>query len=389
MTLRELKETVRALIGKGDLKDAFERLSRHLNPEREVFSQLTDLSAWYNRTFRDEMHNLLPRESANLEYSRVTNALLKLVNSLVEEDLGEGGSLDDPLEEMARSIAVSISLTPLYLVNCDRTKPVRFFWRAFGRCREQQRRFQFYLLPSCPTQQPESLAERTVWELVEQELDKVNEAVNFRCHPQGERLLVEPLPVGINEEGCRRAFKKYFTERFGIGQTEVAFEDYIRTGLPKLPWEYVVTVFKITAADWDEEIMVPYTEWIMDTFSQTRTDIPTFLFFFVVSVKNAHRSDASLRSEDREALDGARTLAEKRPDQAMLIEPLPPVHTDDLEYWLEKLGDVPQHQKERVIDLIAQRLGKEEAAWFDQRREFNMERIEDFQEKVYRAHQNK
>ncbi len=389
MTLRELKETAKSHIGRSDFESVFDLLSRRLNSAREAFNQLIQLSSRYNRVSDDDLvKGVVSRENATLEYNQIAQALLSLINGLREDDLGDGGDLEDPLDAEARNISVDVLITPLFLVNCDRRKPVRLFWRAFNQYLEQKRHFQFYFLPSCPSQQPESFAERTVQELLEKELDKVNEAFDFRRRAD-ERLLIEPLPLGINEAGCQKAFKKYFTERFGLANSGVSFEDYIRSGLPKLPWQYVATAFKITPDDWDDEITGPYIEWIMDTFSQTGPDIPTFIFFFVVSVKNAHRADVPLRGSTREALDGVRKLAEKRPEEATLIEPLPPVPADDLEDWLEKLGSVPQEQKQRIISLMAARLSGDEEAWFRQNNEFNMERIEQFQEKVYHSHKHK
>ncbi|MFM9947023.1 MAG: hypothetical protein ACKV1O_03720 [Saprospiraceae bacterium] len=388
MTLRELKETANVLIGKSDFEGIFDMLSKRLDPARPVFIDLTQLSSRYNRVFKDDMNGVVSRENASLEYNQNGQALVQLVRKLAEEDLGSGGDLDDPLDLEARKLPVDIPVTPLFLVNCDRRKPIRAFWRAFSAYTEQHRHFQFYFLPSCPSQEPEGFAERTVQELLEKELDKATSVFDFRRRATEERLQIEPLPTGLNLAGSQKAFKTYFAERFGLANSEIAFEDYLQTGLPKLPWQYVATAFKITASEWDEELLPPYIGWIMDTFSQTGPDIPTFIFFFVVSVKNAHREDI-LRGDQREALKSVRDLVGARSGEATLIEPLLPVPADDFEEWLEKLGDVSTDQKRAIIELMAARLRDEEEAWFRQTREFNMERIEDFQKKVYNSHKHK
>ena len=78
------------------------------------------------------------------------------------------------------------------------------------------------------------------------------------------------------------------------------------------------------------------------------------------------------------------------PENTTLIQPLLPVHCDDFEYWLETIGDdVQQHQKDRIIELMAKSLQGEEAAWYRKKKEFNMETIERFQNKVYQFHKYK
>jgi len=389
MTLRELKESANALIGKSNFEGVFDLLSKRLDSARRVFNDLIQLSSRYNRVFKDDMNAVVLREQANLEYNQIAQALAQLVRQFVEEDLGRGGDLEDPLDAEARRLSVSIHVTPLFLVNCDRRKPIRTFWRAFSAYTAQKRHFHFYFLPSCPSQEPESFAERTIQELLEKELDKATETFDFpRRDEADERLRVEPLPIGLNLTGSQKNFKTYFAKRVGLKNFDTTFEDYLRTGLPKLPWQYMATAFKITASEWDEEFLPLYIEWIMDTFNQTGPNIPTFIFFFVVAVKNAHRED-TLRGDYLDAIRSVRALVEARTDDATLIEPLPPVSADDLEEWLEKLGDVSTDQKQTIIDLIAARLKGEEAIWFRQTREFNMERIEDFQKKVYHNHKHK
>ena len=232
------------------------------------------------RVFKDDMNGVVSRENAGLEYNQILQALVQLVRKLVEDDLGAGGDLDDPLDIEARKLQVEIPITPLLLVNCNRRKPIRFFWRAFSLYLERERRFQFYFLPSCPSQEPEGFAERTIQELLEKELDKATQSFDFRCRAD-ERLMVETLPIGLNLSGSQKAFKTYFAERFGLANSGATFEEYLRTGLPKLPWQYVATTFKITASDWDDELLPAYISWIMDTFANTGPDIPAFIFFFV------------------------------------------------------------------------------------------------------------
>jgi hypothetical protein len=401
MTLPELKAKASAHIAKSEFEQVFELLFSRMDPRCAPFQDLIQHSARHKRTLNDELNGVLSRENANLEYNQITRALQHLVSQLQEKDLGSGGSGEDPLARFARELPIDIPLTPLYLVNCDRRDPVRFFWSVFNDSIEQRRRFQFYFLPCCPSQQPEGFAERVVNELLEKELDSEYGAMDFRRRPSGEeRLLIEPLPLGRDLEGSKKKFKKYFAERFGLANSELAFEEYLRTGLPALPWQYVVTAFKIIDDDWEDTLLRPYLEWLMSTFSATGPDIPNFLFFFIVTMKHAHREGRSNASA-QEAMAGIKALVAARGKEreegtapaaqdAALIEPLPPVAASDLETWMDRLGDdIREDQKQRVIEMLVSRLRGDEASWYADRKEFNMERIEDFQEKVYHAHKHK
>jgi hypothetical protein len=89
---------------------------------------------------------------------------------------------------------------------------------------------------------------------------------------------------------------------------------------------------------------------------------------------------------------GVKALVDAREEgrDARLIAPLPPVPATDLETWLERLGtDIGEDNKRRVIELLASRLKDDELAWYNANKVFNMERIEDFQAKVYHAHKHK
>lgn len=304
---------------------------------------------------------------------------------------------DDKLAQLARKLPVDILLTPLSLVDCDRSEARRSFWRVFNDCDAQNRRFHFCFLPCCPTQQPEGFAERIVHELVDYELDNDHATLDHRRRScQGEeRLLTEPLPLGRNVEVSKKKFKKYFAERFGLDSEQV-FEDYLRTGLPALPWKYVVTAFRIVDEDWDDALLRPYLQWLMDTFSATGPDVPNFIFFFIVKIKHAHRDGPSNRAA-REVMEGIEALVAARgkdpadgPADAALIKPLPPVPDEDLEKWMDRLSDhILNDYKQQVIRLLAAQLAGDEEKQYEKERKFNMERIEDFQLKVYEAHKNK
>jgi hypothetical protein len=389
-TLSELKKEALKLIGENHIKEAFELLSGALNPDNQPFKDLILHSFKYRQTSQSELKDVISREEVIREKGKVVVALLELINQLKETDLGSGGSLNDPLEDAARKLPVDKILTPLYRVNCDRKKPNRDFWRSFDSGLDQQQHFQFYFLTSCPSQQPEGFIERTVQEILEKDLEGEAGAIDFRRNPGKDNLLlIEDFPASRRLETSKNAFKKYFTERFHLADAN--FDDYIRTGLPKLPFKYVATAFRIISEDWDEEITPEYITWMMDVFSQTGPNIPTFLFFFIIKVKNAHLG-SHMRGSDKEVLKNILTFKEslQNKQDATFIEPLTPVPAEDLETWLERLGaDITNQQKRDIINLLAGRLRDEEKAAYDSRREINMEHIEDFQKLVYTFHKNK
>lgn len=387
MTLSILKAQSLTFVRKNDYEAFFELLSHYLNPQSQAFAALIMLNSRYNALLDKEMKGIILQEEAKLEYNLIREAALHLIKILREEELGDGGELHDPLEEAVRLLPVEIPLTTLFLVNCDRRKPARTFWRSFDSFHGDNRRFQFYYVLGCPTQEPGSFSERVVYELLERELEGNFKAIDFKSRADN-RLLIEPMPLGHNLGGCQKAFKKNFSERFSLSNNHASFEDYLHTGLPKLPWQYVTIVFKITADDWDQQVVAPYLQWLTDVFSHTGENIPTFIFFFLIVIKNAHREEA-VRGENLEVLNGARALVQANASNAALIEYLAPVHTDDLEYWLERLGNVPGEQKYRIIELLADRLTPEERAQYEHDTTLNMERIEAFQEKVYKHHHHK
>lgn len=387
MTLKELKDKCLALLAKNDFEEVLRLLCVSFDPERKAFQILISISSRYNQVLAEEMKGVVSFDNATLVKNQIASSLGKLLKDLETGDLGKGGALEDPLNELARELMVDFPLSPLFLVNCDRKKPSSFFWKAFRAYLNEHRHFQFYFLPSCPTQEPEDFAERIVYELLEKESENERQSVDFRRRADG-RLCIEPLPASnVDTQECKKEFRKYFAGRFGLAHSEESFESYLNTGLPKLPWNYVAMAFRTTAAEWDQEIMEEYLDWLIEKFRETGPNIPNFIFFFVVIVKKAHRPD-KVRRDDLEALEGVESIVAAHTAQATLIAPLPPVPTDDLEYWVDRLGNVTTDQKNRLIRLIAEKLEQypEEEEQFRDRRELNMERIKDYQEKVYRHH---
>lgn len=386
MTLEQLKRTALEHIRQAKLKDAFDLLAGHLSLESKAFAELIPLNARESRRFAEEMGGRLDRGGSDVEFSKISTALQELVHALRPEDLGSGGSLADPLDEVARSLKVRFPLTPVFRVNCDRRQPVRTFWRTFRQCAESQRRFQYYFIVGCPTQQPVSFSERVVYELIEHELESNAAALHVRRRASDESIAWDLLETLHSLPACQQRFKRYFAERFGLDRADTTFEDYLRTGLPRLPHQYVTLVFKVPFDQWDEELTPEYLRWMMNTFAtESAPDIPMFLFFFVITLERAHLEER-LPAERRLVLQQVRELVAQRPGDTTCIEPLPPVPVEDFYGWFELFSDDTLEMKESILELMTRNLKGEELEYLEDKKQLYMERIEQFQDKVYRHH---
>jgi len=137
MTLEQLRKQVRELIRKGETNKAFEVLAQNLDQERPVFNELVQINARWSDTFKREMGGTLERDQVCQEYSRVETRLLNLLKELIDDDLGAGGSLEDPFDAFVRELILKGPLThPIYIVNCDRKQPIQYFWKRFDHYNE-------------------------------------------------------------------------------------------------------------------------------------------------------------------------------------------------------------------------------------------------------------
>ena len=184
---------------------------------------------------------------------------------------------------------------------------------------------------------------------------------------------------------------------------KVNFEQYIKTGLPKLEYQYVTSVFEINATDWNLRSMPGYLRWILNTFNGRHKDIPTFLFFFVINIRDLHvqlpdgfsHIDKSLRpsivqqlkekliGREKKVFQQVTQLVEQNPLNTTLITPLLPVLVKDLEDWIRNLGEENQSRIDDAIKNIVRGLKKPKQEMFGKHKKLDMTDIELFQEMVY------
>lgn len=373
------------LIANGKFDELFRDMNKQLNLNSTAGKNLILIQSRHSSRNQNEMKGIVSHGEDQLDSNKISDSLLKLIDGLNAEDIDPNSpAVEDTLDALARQLDVQIPLTPLHLVNCDRKDARKSFRRSFGRWQEAERTFQFYFILACPTQEPEGFSERIIYELLGDHEDNHHQSINYQRREDTGRARIERLPLGMTLKTSQEAFKKYFATRFPLG--DATFDEYLRTGLPLLNWEYIATVMSITAQDWDPDLVEDYLQWLMDSFLAVNAHSSSFLFFFVISLKNAH-DEAKIRGDDKDILNSVKQLIEKNGEHAVLISALPPVEAEDFEYWLEELGSPPQNQKDAIIQAIVNRIPEEEKKRFNMPDKLlNMEHIEDFQERVYKIH---
>lgn len=313
---------------------------------------------------------------------------LEASNEALKKRIQSGGygitmvDANDLLKERIRALKIDVeeSLGEIYLVNCDRKPQVNNFWNAFEGYNQRHHPFQFYFVVACPSQQPASFAERMIYEILIEELEEASSAINYVHPSNSNRVKVEDLPLGRNLQNSQREFKKYFARRFGMSNPEASFEDYIRTGLPRLDYQYVSTVFDLNASDWDEQLMQNYLQWIMDVFANTPEEMPTFLFFFVLFLKDAHVEPLTAQCE--KITNHIQSIIQKNETRCTLISQLTPVPSDLVANWIRKLGEQNDTKIDNLIRLLVADLPPDKKAKYEATKTLDMSDIELFQEVV-------
>lgn len=289
------------------------------------------------------------------------------------------------LGQKIKKLDIDAEIGEVHLVNCNREKVRNRFWTAFDNFLDQENPFQFYYVLACPTQQPTSFGERMIYELIDEELDGELEAISYVNRINSSRVKIEDLPIGRNLRNSQKEFKKYFTKRFGI---DTSFEKYLETGLPKLEkkYEYIVTVFDINASKWNNELMQEYMQWIIDSFSNTHEEVPQFLFFFAVFLRDVH--EGNLSGDLKETLEGVKQIIQANPEKCTLLDQLLPVPVYLLEDWIRDLGEQNQTKIQDVIKTVVLGLPADKQDQYKNKKILDMSDIECFQELIY-EHVNK
>ncbi|MBK7870322.1 MAG: hypothetical protein IPJ74_06345 [Saprospiraceae bacterium] len=352
------------------LKKQLEISTQRINALREAYAIQSDPNLKFT----------LEQQIAQLE-SEIAELKKGIESAYGLSALSANSLLEQKIREL--SIDMNSKVGELFLVNVDRLPPRNRFWDAFDDNTERKNPFQFYFVLACPTQQPNSFAERMIYELVIEELEENVDAINYVRQQESRRVKVEDLPLGRNLRNSQREFKKYFARRFGLTDSETMFEDYIKTGLPKLEYQYVATVFDINASKWEESLMKDYLQWIMDVFSNTHEAVPTFMFFFAVFIRDVHIDP--LPAGEKKIVDGIQSLISRNEQRCSLINQLTPIETELVADWIRELGEQNEAKIEDIIKLIIAGLPDDKKSKFERNKTLDMTDIERFQEVVYKV----
>lgn len=285
----------------------------------------------------------------------------------------------------AQQLAIRKRLPELYLVNCDRQKVYDYFWDQYDEHMERKNPFQFYFMLACPTQQPDSFAERMIYELRKEELPEDPDAILFKRRSDGKRVAFDELPLGRNLRNTKKAFKSYFSERFALNKANASFEDYLKTGLPALDVDFVTMTFDIQISDWNERVMKDYFQWLINAFEDTATkaNMPTFWFMFVIFIRNLHEENISKRHEI--VLNEVKSIVKDNAEKCTLITEIKPVEVELLEDWLLKVDEENSAGKiEELINTFVNCLPEEKRKKYKSTECIDMTDIEMLQEVIYK-----
>jgi Effector-associated domain 11 len=383
------KEKIRDLVGKAQLKAAlqvfYDALSEGDSVSKNDITQLSSLLA--NLTNQIDK-NTISQADREQQFAIITNSILSYLDSWHQG--GEASILDKIL--YALPIDKDADLGLLQMVNSDRITPIRKFKRSFEDKKQAKTPFQFYFLSACPTEMPHSLASRIAYEILEAESLELDKSVHYPFEEDTfhtfRRIKIEPLPlVDADAAASRKKFKEYVQDRFKLANTQ-SFELFIETGIPKLLYSHILTVFRITEDKWeaDEGEILEYLQWMIDTFQTAHPDVPTFIFLFVINIRHLH-DETKVKAAQRTIIERLEAFCLKN-DTAIFKE-LVPIKDTHIESWLTNLGVDNPNDARKVINALSQTLEPNDRLMIDDEPRFHMKDVEPLQEKIVKYFRNK
>lgn len=97
-TLLTFKQALKRTIA-DNIGQCIKQLEASLDPTRAVYNDCLNLLSAFNRTEKDNLNNLLPREEYSRELSKLSVAVMGLIDGLSEDDLSEVRHLREELHE--------------------------------------------------------------------------------------------------------------------------------------------------------------------------------------------------------------------------------------------------------------------------------------------------
>lgn len=284
------KSAIRQLVAQDKIKETLKQFSDYIVPEDddEIVNSIIGLRSRLAKIEKEKQIGSISFEDEQLELAKIRDSFLSLLNSFEEPNNNKNTDIETIFQSLHIDKEANLGL--LQMVNSNRIPPIRKFKRNYSTLTDANRPFQFYFLSGCPTEMPNSLAARIAYEIIEDESLVLDKSVNYHYDEDNfKKIKIEPLPISdANVQASKRKFKEYIQKRFSLANTQ-SFESFIETGLPKLLYSHVLTVFRITEERWEcSEDLLDYLQWIFNIFQTAHPNVPTFIFLFVLDIKNLY-----------------------------------------------------------------------------------------------------
>jgi hypothetical protein len=373
-----LKEKIRNKIIANNIRESIQLFLEALPFEHEFRTDLQLKIGDLNAIEREYHNGAITNEVKDTKLTRLREGILNLLNKW--QPGGDKSLLDEAIDNLKITVNEE-NLGVIQLVNCDRRRPFKRFRRVFNRKSEDKAKFQYYFLAGCPNQMPNSLAERIVYQIMEEEGVDLNNAVHYPfIEGDFRRMETVKLPLGSDENASKKKFKQYVQRRFKFVDTET-FEAFIETGLPKLPYTYVIATFDIPEKEWrdDEGELEQYFQWMVDTFSLAHENVPTFIFFFNIKMREVHNEDGRNALQKR-ILRELEAFCEK--NDTALLQNITPIEMADFEDWADDLGVNNPNDARSLVAALQPILSEEDRRYYEETGWLHMKDIEPLQAKI-------
>lgn len=387
-------------------KEFFKNIGIYIKPQSQANKDLILLESRYNAAVKKEMRGLATQEVSDVSLTTFVNNAFYFIDSIKEKDIHltyKAALLafakqqqqfhdENNKHNLGASKAWSIlkyviqnleideeeDFGELQLVNVNRQKSQEQYWEIFNERVEDRIPFQFYFINACPSQQPQSLAERFIYELIDYYLDEDDEGILLERNDKNTRIRFEELPQGPVLKISQRKFEKYFSSRFDLGKKKL--KDFITNELSNFGnYEYITTVFELNASKWNKSTR-QYLEWIIETF-EAKDETPTFIFFFVLYMKDAH---IQLSTKYKNIVDTLEGLSVKYNESVSLLSDIRPVEKMYVEDWIRDRGERNQTKIDEVLEILHYTMPTEpKRKRYEKEGKLDMSDIEIFQQEVY------
>lgn len=238
-----MKKTIEEHIRQGELKLAIKVFLESIEPDHPLERELTLLSRRIFTLEQEQNRGTISVDNRRLEEAKISEAVVTLLKKW--EPAGQLSGLAKIVDGL--QFFHDLDFGPLLTVNCDRKKQVRKFRKKFNEKATNRARFQFYFLAGCPDQMPDSLAERLIFQIIDEECRE--KTIHYPLLDGSQRLMITPAPLGSDQEASIKKFKARVQERFKFIDTQ-SFDSFLETGLPKIRYDFVATAYSLSEKDW-------------------------------------------------------------------------------------------------------------------------------------------